>query len=320
MNRGIVRIAVTFVLLGLIAWAVDLNLALDGIADIDPTVGALVIVLMLIQNDLATTRWRHIAEALDWAPPHHRLLKFHYMGLFAQIFLPASIGGAAVRTWMIHREGIGLPVSISGVILDRLFAFSGLLILTAAVLPYLSLAVFSDSMAHSIQLYATILAGAAIAMWIALPRWPISTLLDFLERSFLGSAAVFLRDAAARILRPAFLARTMSITLASQTITMLAVYILAQGSGANINLIDCIFLIPPVMLLASLPISIAGWGVREGAMIVAFGAIGVSSEAALILSIQFGLLGTAASLLGAFCWFHAIDDSLRRELRQFRRS
>jgi uncharacterized membrane protein YbhN (UPF0104 family) len=48
----------------------------------------------------------------------------------------------------------------------------------------------------------------------------------------------------------------------------------------------------------SVPVSIAGWGVRETAMIVAFGFIGVSKTSALALSLLFGLITLAAALLG----------------------
>ena len=61
-------------------------------------------------------------------------------------------------------------------------------------------------------------------------------------------------------------------------------------------------LVPPVVLITMLPISIAGWGVREGAMILALGQIGVAPVDALSLSVLFGLTGLAAALPGAALW------------------
>jgi hypothetical protein len=51
-----------------------------------------------------------------------------------------------------------------------------------------------------------------------------------------------------------------------------------------------------------LPISFAGWGLREGAMVVAFRLAGVPAEAALGASILFGLCLLASSLPGAVIW------------------
>jgi Lysylphosphatidylglycerol synthase TM region len=42
-------------------------------------------------------------------------------------------------------------------------------------------------------------------------------------------------------------------------------------------------LVPPVILVMTVPVSIAGWGVRETAMVVAFGFVGVSGDSALAL-------------------------------------
>ena len=56
----------------------------------------------------------------------------------------------------------------------------------------------------------------------------------------------------------------------------------------------------PVMLLTLLPISFAGWGVREAALVSGFDLLDVPSELALATSIGFGLSGIVASLPGLF--------------------
>jgi hypothetical protein len=80
----------------------------------------------------------------------------------------------------------------------------------------------------------------------------------------------------------------------------LVVYALAVGIGVGdqVTLVDCLVLIPPVILFTSLPVSIGGWGVREGAMVAGLSLIGVTSEAAIAISLVFGLSGTAVSVLG----------------------
>jgi hypothetical protein len=58
-----------------------------------------------------------------------------------------------------------------------------------------------------------------------------------------------------------------------------------------------------VILVTVVPISIAGWGVREGAMVVAFGFINVPASAAFAVSVLFGLTLAAASLPGSILWW-----------------
>ncbi len=318
MIRKAARFLVTGVLIALIVWAVDIGIAFERILDIDPIIGLLVFVLLLIQYDVATTRWSKILSTLEDDFPHWRLLKIHYMGMFAQIFLPASVGGAAVRAWMIHREGMSLPGAINSVIVDRLFATAGLVSLTVLMSPYLAFVLFTDSIRQSLKLYTIMTIVGGIALTLVFSRWPITFWLHLLEKSFIGPVIGYLRESGGRLLRIRFIASTLGITLVAQFLTVISIYTLAQGTGIQVNLIDCIFLLPPVMLLASLPISVSGWGVREGAMIVAFGFIGVSQEAALTLSLQFALLGTAASLIGAIGWLQTIDSTVLRELKAFK--
>ena len=68
-----------------------------------------------------------------------------------------------------------------------------------------------------------------------------------------------------------------------------------------------ISLVPPVMLIMTIPISIGGWGVRETAMVTFFGLIGVSGEGAFALSVVFGLTGMAVAIPGGIIWFMSRD-------------
>src|SRR5258708_2827328 len=75
------------------------------------------------------------------------------------------------------------------------------------------------------------------------------------------------------------------------------------GLAILATLWDFIVLIPLVTLITLVPISIGGWGVREGALVVLLGGIGVPSAAALALSILFGLSSIVVSIPGAIFWW-----------------
>ena len=58
----------------------------------------------------------------------------------------------------------------------------------------------------------------------------------------------------------------------------------------------------PGLLVALIPVSLGGWGVREGAFVVLLGFYGVAPEQGLIVSVLFGLALLAASLPGLALW------------------
>ena len=56
------------------------------------------------------------------------------------------------------------------------------------------------------------------------------------------------------------------------------------------------------MLIATIPASIAGWGVRESAMVLAFSYAGLEESDGLIVSILFGAASLAVGTIGGIVW------------------
>ena len=77
---------------------------------------------------------------------------------------------------------------------------------------------------------------------------------------------------------------------------------MARNIAAPVSFAEVLFLLPPVLLIATVPISIAGWGVRESSMIVAFGYAGLAQSDGLTLSILFGLVSFAVGAVGGVVW------------------
>lgn len=70
----------------------------------------------------------------------------------------------------------------------------------------------------------------------------------------------------------------------------------------EISFFSCLAVIPPALLISYVPISIAGWGVREASFVFAFSLVGVSVEAALLISLGIGIVVLLISLLGGVLW------------------
>jgi uncharacterized protein (TIRG00374 family) len=85
-----------------------------------------------------------------------------------------------------------------------------------------------------------------------------------------------------------------------QMIVVAAIYLLANEVGVHLPLVDVALVAFGAMLASAIPISVAGWGVREGALIVLFGAHGVPADKTFTISVLFGACMVVASLPGAF--------------------
>jgi len=111
-------------------------------------------------------------------------------------------------------------------------------------------------------------------------------------------------------LQPLHTVRVLFWAIAGNANITFAVFLMAMSLGLEVTWLDCLILVPPVILVTTLPISIAGWGVREGAMVTAFGLVGVPAEGALVLSLMFGLWGIVMGLPGGVIWLLSRDRKM----------
>jgi len=107
------------------------------------------------------------------------------------------------------------------------------------------------------------------------------------------------------------------VILCSVTIhlfTVIAAWCCVKAIVAPVSFSQVLFLVPPVLLVVTIPISIAGWGVRESTMIVAFAYAGLAQSNGLTLSILFGIVSFVVGVMGGVVW---ITSGLRmRSLSQ----
>ena len=65
-----------------------------------------------------------------------------------------------------------------------------------------------------------------------------------------------------------------------------------------------------------LPISFAGWGVREGAMVTALGLVNIPINVSLASSILFGLFLLLISLPGSMLWTTKSKKYIQVEIKE----
>ena len=92
------------------------------------------------------------------------------------------------------------------------------------------------------------------------------------------------------------------LAVAVQLLNVAAIHWCAKGMRLDLDFGASLVIVPAVMLVAMAPISFAGWGVREGAMIVGLGLAGIAAADALAVSVAFGLLQVVLGVPGGALW------------------
>lgn len=100
----------------------------------------------------------------------------------------------------------------------------------------------------------------------------------------------------------------------SLTVHVLAVVIawcVVESITAPVAFGQTFLLIPPVMLITMLPISIAGWGVREATMGLAFGYAGLMTNEGINISLLYGAVSFIVGGFGGLVWIFSAEKAAK---------
>jgi uncharacterized protein (TIRG00374 family) len=304
MSKKTLLLALKFLVSGLLIWfllsKIDLGAAKARIVDVDPWLFVAAVGVILVQMVVGGARWEAVLSAIGAPLGHARAILYFYIGVFFSQVLPSSVGGDAVRMYKAYRRGIGLRGAVNGVLLERAVTVAALVVLVIAVQPWFAPRVGQDRWSVLLPVVTLVGLGAAggLTFLMMLDRLPESLRRWRVVRG-LGHLA---RDTRRVFLSARSLFWVMTWGLLTHVNMSIAVLLLALGLKLDVTWLDCLVLVPPVLLITTLPISIGGWGVREAAMVFAFGLIGVPEEGALVLSFLMGLIGIVVAVPGGVLW------------------
>ena len=266
-----------------------------------PAIAMLAGLLLLFSEFLiAAQRLRLLLASIGPRLGYWRSLDAVLIGVFFSQTLISFVGGDAMRIWRMVRHNVPMGDAARSVLYDRVFGFLGLIVLIVIGLPVL-FHVVSDGRVHAAILLLIVAAVLGCAFLLSLHLLPAS----WRERRIFAFGAAIAEMGHNLLRDPGRLAILLLLSTALQALNVLAIFAVAVGLEIQITLTMCLVLIPPVIFLSMMPISFAGWGVREGAMVAALSAVGVPANQALALSISYGVGLALLSLSGGVLWLIA---------------
>lgn len=237
-------------------------------------------------------RWRLYLAAAGLATGEWSVIRSYLIGVFANNFLPSQVGGDVARAWVATGPGTRVR-GMATVLVDRATAL--VCLVAVGWLGYLS-----DPSAVPGQLLAALAAAtAAIALGsLAVLLAARSPAAARLVPGRLLAPARDLRQAVGACLRGTVLTRTLLIGVAFQGITVLAAWLVVRSLELDLGFAPLAVALAPILIVSVLPISIGGFGVREGSYVVLLRYAGVGTTDATLLSLLSALAFALASAPG----------------------
>ncbi|MEE4279052.1 MAG: lysylphosphatidylglycerol synthase transmembrane domain-containing protein [Halieaceae bacterium] len=305
MRRGLFRslqLAVTVASLAALWQIVDGETALRQLAAAQPVWIAGALAALTLQTLLSALRWRLTAARLGIPLERGVALREYYLSQIVNQLLPGGVLGDAGRAYRVRSEA-GLLVSGQAVLFER---FAGQLALFAVF----ALGVIGTQLVPGgfegprwLLPLVLLVALGALLVFRALVHRPTRREEGPMRRF----VRAFVHAVAAREVRP----QQFALSLGTALCNIGAFACCAIAVSAPLSMPAALVLVPLVLFSMVIPLSVSGWGLREGAAAAMLPLAGGTAAAGLAASVAFGLVMLLAALPGLLALvFAAAPDPL----------
>jgi len=297
------RITLSGVLLALVISAVDLGQVVRELRSARPSYVAATLTLALVGVGVNSFKWQGLLAAVGCSTRWRDVLTANIIAVFYNLALPGLVGGEIARGWRMARVTRRPVETTVSLVTDRTLGLTALLLIgivalwlappfpgrgtfrLAALLLLLGMVAFAVvSLARRTRRFARSIA-ARLTVGIRL-----GSVGRFIER--VSEALEAYRDA------PGALVQALGLGLVVQTLMVIMNYLICRAVNIDISVVNIVWVAAVVALAVSLPISIAGLGVRESAYVALLGQCGVPGAQALSVSFIMLSVYVLTALIG----------------------
>lgn len=285
------RLALTVAILAILWTAVGSAEIAETLVRVSPVWLAASVATLLLQTALSAQRWRVTAEQLGQTFSASYALREYFLSQVFNQTLPGAVVGDAARAVRAREHG-GLLVASQAVFFERL-AGQIILFLTLSVAFACTLAV--DGGLEWPKALSTWLVAIVIAGLIGL------ALLFYMGTRSTGTGmARWLQPLHSALFSTPVLPTQMVLGTAIVLCNLLAFGFAARAVGVDLSFAEIAALVPLILFAMLIPLTVSGWGVREGAAMIFLPIAGASASASVAASIVFGIALLISVAPGAF--------------------
>jgi uncharacterized membrane protein YbhN (UPF0104 family) len=284
-----IKVTVSSVLLYIFLSTVDLTAVVMTLKQTRIHFVIMGVLLYILSILVGAKRW---SLFLPKGLSYFRLLSLTFIGSFFNTFLPGIVGGDAVKTYYLYRYTGKGGISLAAVFMDRYMGLSAMACIAFIALiggyPYIR--------GTGIALLMFIFLGALVIGSLIL--WKVNWgRLQFLN-AFYTPLMNFKRIK--ETIYKGFL-----LGFAGQLISITCVYVLSHAIGLKVPAVYFFMFLPIINGASSVPVSIAGLGIREAGFVILFSKIGLTQAEAISLSILVFTTICLTNLVGGIEYLRA---------------
>jgi uncharacterized membrane protein YbhN (UPF0104 family) len=287
MKRAL-NVIISILVLGIVIWWADAKAVLGHLLGAHWGWLAVSGLALTALTFLMARRWQIVANGFAICIPYRHALREYYIAQMVNLVLPGGVAGDVARAVRLRHAGDLLRAGQS-VAADRIIgqvvtlAVLGIALVTAQVLP----GGIAWPAATGFGCIAMIMGGCVM---LALSQHK-------------GATGQFLRRTLGLLRAPRVLVLSLLIT----ALLSISLYACARATGTFIPPSGWFTLIPLILSAMLVPLSVGGWGWREGAAAALFPLIGATSDAGIATGIAYGAMMMIAAAPGLYFVLRAVS-------------
>lgn len=287
---------VTVALLVLLWQVADGGQALEALATAHLGWILATLAALTLHTLLAAERWRLTAASLGLPLGRGYAVREYYLAQLVNSTVPGGVvgdAGRAVRT----RDHAGLTIAAQAVVVER---FAGQVALLATMI----IAVTATWLAPGGLEWPTWMLGlAATITVVALAVLGALLAARWLPGKVGPRVAELSRTARLALLGRRVVLPQLLLSAGTTACILFAFFSAAAAVGLALSFAAVVALVPLILLTMLVPLTISGWGLREGASAALLPLAGATASASLASSVVFGLVALVTVLPGlAVVW------------------
>jgi len=319
LARGMVAVA----LIALVLYRSDRQQTWEALRRIDLIALGKAMLLYGALQILSAVKWGLILRSQSGMShvrvPYPSLIVYYYMGMFANLFFPSSVGGDVLRTVMVSHFAGGLGKGALSILMERVTGFVAMI--TIGLVATMVLIHGGDHAAQSASIDLTTALGAVILLIGAcaclvffattilfrrfvlmerLPHWTPARLRRLL-RDFAECLENFGRNSD-------LLLAIFGISFVFQLGFVYLTALMMQASGIDLSFLYLCYFHPVLSTISFLPLTPNALGVREVSVTTLLASQGVPNHLSLLFCFSTYVVMTTLSLPGALAIFFLKPD------------
>jgi glycosyltransferase 2 family protein len=259
-------------------------------------------IVINIDRALMAYKWCILLKAKGTSFPFMDALRGYYFATFWGIFLPSTVGGDTVRVLRTAKQVESSKDIVSSVIMERVLgALTALMVAVVCLgVAFVSLDVFDWRIEAGLFFLFLVFTGLVFASFHdRLLVW-LDSKSAFERVGLWGKLARVYGSYREYRNHHGALLRFMAWSALEQCVPSIGVYLTAHALGRDVSFLYCLILVPLIMTLTKLPLSLDGYGVREGLYVYLFALVGVANTDAFIIGLVSHVIANLSLLPGFF--------------------